>query len=242
MVESATTATVLVRMRMADRPGALGAVAGRIGGVRGDLVSIEILERSDGWVIDEVVVELPSIELCALMIREIGEVDDVEVIDVVTLGDSMFDHQLSAFEVADILIGSDTSDELLGSLCVHTRRVIRSDWVAVVGRGGEVLASAGRAPSPEWLAAFMNGDGDVDRDLADQGRSSRGFSGTSAFWVPLPGAEASLVLGRSGSSLRARERQRAAALARIADTWLTRIRRQRRLSSMLAHPSGGGDY
>lgn len=242
MVEAATTATVLVRVRMADRPGALGAIAGRVGSLSGDLVSIEILERGDGWVIDELVVDLPAIEWIPRLLQGIGEVDDTEVLDVETLDDSTFDHQLSTVEVADILIGSDTSDELLDSLCIHTRRVIRIDWVAVVGSGGEMLASAGSPPSPEWLASFIAGDGDADIGAASKGPSHAAVLGTSAFWVPLPGAEAGLVIGRSGSGIRARERRRAAALARVADTWLTRIRRQRRARSMLAHPSGGGDY
>ena len=40
----------LIRLRvwLPDRPGALGAVASRIGGVKGDVVGIEILEQGAG--------------------------------------------------------------------------------------------------------------------------------------------------------------------------------------------------
>ena len=38
-------ATYVVRVWVPDRPGALGAVASRIGAVRGDLVGVDILER-----------------------------------------------------------------------------------------------------------------------------------------------------------------------------------------------------
>ena len=51
-------ATFLVRIELPDRPGALGAVASRIGAVRGDVVSIEIIRRQDGRAVDEFVVEL----------------------------------------------------------------------------------------------------------------------------------------------------------------------------------------
>lgn len=35
----------LIRVQLPDRPGALGAVASRIGSVGGDVISIDILER-----------------------------------------------------------------------------------------------------------------------------------------------------------------------------------------------------
>jgi hypothetical protein len=55
--------TFVVRVWLPDRPGALGAVASRIGAVGGDLVGIDILERGGGRVIDELVVELFDVAL-----------------------------------------------------------------------------------------------------------------------------------------------------------------------------------
>ncbi|MEO7442016.1 MAG: hypothetical protein ABIW46_00620, partial [Acidimicrobiales bacterium] len=75
-------ATFVVRVWVPDRPGALGAVASRIGAVRGDLVGIDILERGGGRAIDELVVELPSAELVGLLVTEMGQVDGVDVEDV----------------------------------------------------------------------------------------------------------------------------------------------------------------
>ena len=75
-------ATFVLRLWLPDRPGALGAVASRIGAVRGDLVGIDILERGAGQVIDELVVELPSDDLVSLLVSEVGQVDGVEVEDV----------------------------------------------------------------------------------------------------------------------------------------------------------------
>ncbi len=45
-----------MRVWLPDRPGALGAVASRIGAVRGDVVGIDILETGDGVAVDELVV------------------------------------------------------------------------------------------------------------------------------------------------------------------------------------------
>ncbi len=68
-----------MRVRLLDRPGALGLVASRIGAVGGDIVAIDILERVSGVAIDEFVVELAGDELVELLRREVHEVDGAEV-------------------------------------------------------------------------------------------------------------------------------------------------------------------
>jgi UTP:GlnB (protein PII) uridylyltransferase len=77
----------LLRVWLPDRPGALGAVASRIGAVRGDVESIQVVERRDGVALDEIVVNLPSPDLVELMISEICEVDGAGVEDVREVGD-----------------------------------------------------------------------------------------------------------------------------------------------------------
>ncbi|OWY60193.1 hypothetical protein B7486_70490, partial [cyanobacterium TDX16] len=70
--------TLVVRVWLPDRPGALGAVASRIGAVGGDVVGIDILERGAGRAIDELVVLLPSTGLLDLLTDEINQVDGVD--------------------------------------------------------------------------------------------------------------------------------------------------------------------
>jgi hypothetical protein len=72
----------VVRISLLDRPGALGQVASRIGAVGGDIVAIDILQRADGDVIDEFVIELAGDHLVDLLRSEIHEVDGVRVEDV----------------------------------------------------------------------------------------------------------------------------------------------------------------
>lgn len=71
-----------IRVNLPDRPGALGLVASRIGAVGGDIVSIDILGRSDGRAVDEFVVDLDGDHLVALLESEIHEVDGVAVREV----------------------------------------------------------------------------------------------------------------------------------------------------------------
>ncbi len=68
-----------MRVRLLDRPGALGLVASRIGAVGGDIVSLDILERGGGEAVDEFVIELAGDELVDLLLREVHEVDGAVV-------------------------------------------------------------------------------------------------------------------------------------------------------------------
>ena len=58
----------VIRIWLADRPGALGAVASRIGAVGGDLIAIDVLERGEGRAIDELTIDLPSEDLIPTML------------------------------------------------------------------------------------------------------------------------------------------------------------------------------
>ena len=72
----------VVRIKLPDRPGALGLVASRIGAVGGDIVAINILEREGGQAVDEFVIEIGGDHLIELLRNEIHEVDGVVVLEI----------------------------------------------------------------------------------------------------------------------------------------------------------------
>src|SRR5213595_1002316 len=96
--------TYVLRVWLPDRPGALGAVASRIGAVRGDLVGIDILETGGGRAIDELAVELPEERLVPLLVQEVGEVDGVDVEEVRSVDGPLPDPRLDALETAAVLV------------------------------------------------------------------------------------------------------------------------------------------
>src|SRR5438445_12045046 len=98
--------TFVVRVWLPDRPGALGAVASRIGAVRGDVVGIEILERGGGRAVDELVVQLPEPGLLEIMVAEIGQVDGVDVADVRPVADALHDPRPDALATAAQLVAA----------------------------------------------------------------------------------------------------------------------------------------
>ena len=50
----------LLRLVVPDRPGTLGAVATALGSAGADIASLDVLERGDGFAVDDVVVDLPA--------------------------------------------------------------------------------------------------------------------------------------------------------------------------------------
>ena len=53
----------LMRVTLPDRPGSLGSVATAMGGVGGDINAVEIVEKGDGIVVDDFIVDLPPSQL-----------------------------------------------------------------------------------------------------------------------------------------------------------------------------------
>jgi hypothetical protein len=202
--------TFIVRVWLPDRPGALGAVASRIGAVRGDLVGIDILERGAGRAIDELVIQLPDASLVTLLISEMGEVDGVDVEDVRPAAD-VPDARLDALDGAAALVAAPTVAALLHELVARAHELFEADWAAAVDVDDRTLAAAEAAPPPPaWLAAFVNGS----RSSAPVAAGDCGPE--DAAWSLLDGTPLAVVLGRRGRPFRSRERRQLAALARIA--------------------------
>ncbi len=202
--------TFVVRVWIPDRPGALGAVASRIGSVRGDLIGIDILERGAGMAIDELVVSLPDDDLVALLLKEIGEVDGVAVEDLWRLaGDELPDPRVAALETAAVLVQLDRSGAVLEGLVEHAAHDFGAEWGCVIDTdSGALLASTGEPPASEWVAAFVVGSRSAD--VVDSGPEDMA-------WTALRRSGFDLVLGRPGRPVRARERRQLVALAEIAD-------------------------
>lgn len=226
--------TYVLRVWLPDRPGALGAVASRVGAVGGDVVGIDILERGAGKAIDELVIELPEDHLIPLLLSELRELDDIAVENIRPVAEALHDPRLDALETAAILVGATSTGEAIQSLCDHAARSIGGEWAAVVALDGtEVVAAYGSPPEMGWLIAFLEGSQSSarlsgSRDGHDDGGPD------DVVWSPLPAAGMALVLGRAGQPFRARERRQAAALARIVDT---RFRELRVAEARLLHPS-----
>ncbi|HEV3351851.1 MAG TPA: hypothetical protein VG076_02950 [Acidimicrobiales bacterium] len=203
--------TFVLRVWLPDRPGALGAVASRIGAVRGDLVGIDILETGGGRAIDELAVELPEERLVPLLVSEVGQVDGVDVEEVRAVDGPLPDPRLDALETAAVLVEQVHVVDLLEVLTAEAQRDFGADWAAVVAmEDGNVLASTGEPPAPVWLAAFLAG-------TTSSATTTNGDAGPEdVAFAMFPAGGIALVLGRDGKTFRARERRQLLALAKVA--------------------------
>ncbi len=147
-----------MRVWLADRPGALGSVASRIGAVGGDLVGIDILERGDGRVIDELTIDLPGEELIPLMLAKVGELDAVDVEDVRAVVAGLPYPLIDALEVAADILAERSVGGLFSALVAGVGAGFSAEWAAVVDPEGPiVLSSSTGAPPAPWLEAFVTG-------------------------------------------------------------------------------------
>jgi hypothetical protein len=229
LVPSVSVALYIVRVWVPDRPGALGAVASRIGAVRGDLVGIDILERGAGRAIDELVVDLPSESLVQLLISEISQVDGVDVEDVRRANDALADPRLDALETAANLVSQSAIEPLLKSLARSSVRDFQSDWAGIVEPDlPDHVVSVGPVPPGEWLQAFLAGS------RASVTPRPGEAAPDDVAWADMDAAGLVLLLGRQGRPFRVRERRQLTALARIVDSrWAELTARAGRM----VHPS-----
>jgi hypothetical protein len=206
---SPQAACVLLRVWLPDRPGALGAVASRIGAVRGDIVGIDVLERNEGVAIDEFGVMLPDAELLPLVVREVEEVDGCRV-EHVTVVTHFPDPRLDALVSVAVVCEADDPVALQTALATYAGSAFQADWVAVMDDDG-VLASYGNPPADNYLVALAQG-------AASSPAVASGLAGPDDLAAaPLTSRGAVLLVGRTGNEFRERERAQLLALARIAD-------------------------
>ncbi len=221
----------VMRIWLADRPGALGEVARTIGSVGGDLVGIDILERGDGRAIDELTVELPGDEAVPRLLKAIGALRDVDVEDLRGVIGGLPHPLIDPLEVAASLLGTNSVSELFAALVAGVSSGF-SSWAAIVDPDGPVvLDTSPGSPALPWLEAFVTGTRSAMRERGSAA------SANDVAWAVLDVSGLALLAGRSGRPFRARERRQLATIARIADhRWHELVT----LEGMRAHPARFG--
>ena len=202
--------TVVVRVWLPDRPGALGQVASRIGAVRGDVLAIEVLEVGAGRVIDELVVALPADDLVELMVNEVHAIDGVSVEHVRPVDGPHTDNGVLALSLAAELAECEAADRLI-TLADGVQRLTEADW-AMVAADGEIVASTGETPAADWVSSLLAGS----RHLGDPHMTSG-----EILWADLPTSGMWVAAERSDRPVHDRERVRLDLYARVADALLS---------------------
>lgn len=205
----------ILRIWLDDRPGALGAVASRIGSVKGDLVGIEILERGAGRVIDELIVDLPNDDLVDLMAREIQEVDGVDVESIDLEPNPERDPRIDAIVTAAVVVEQSSTDTVAGELAIRVCNDMMANWCVIFDVvQGVSLAGWGEFPSDGWLKAFADGllanSNEIIKNAVENQPSDLSLSFMKNTGI-------AIIVGRDGHPFRDLERIQLDALARICD-------------------------
>ncbi|MDA8399938.1 MAG: ACT domain-containing protein [Actinomycetota bacterium] len=206
----------VVRVWLPDRPGALGAVASRMGSVGGDVVAIEVLERGGGHAVDDMRVNLPSEDLVPLLLAEVHEVDGVRVENISAAPVPSRDVRIALLGSAYAIMSQQASSDVFRELLAGASELLECDWMAVVACELEVIVAHQGDPPPEgWLEAFAMGvsaSAEAEFSPSGFGRSPEGLA-----WALLERTRHMVVGGREGRPFLFREAEVLDGLARIAD-------------------------
>jgi hypothetical protein len=151
-------ASFLLRVRLPDQPGVLGRVASALGSVGADIESIVVVERAEGYAVDDLVVGLPAGSLADRLVSAVTTVDGVVV--------ENFQRHHGRRRVHDdltLLDAACSSAAPLPALVEGLPELMQVSYALVVGPDGEnvqvVAASAGspEAAMQSWLPVVEPG-------------------------------------------------------------------------------------
>lgn len=191
----------LLRVQLEDRPGSLGSLAVALGSVGADILSLDVVERSAGYAVDDLVVELPAGTMPDMLITAAEKIKGVYV-DAVRPHTGLLEAHRE-LELIDHIAAAGGRTDKLQVLADEAPRVLRVGWTTVVrlaASGPERIVGSPGAPETQaaetpWLpldhAEALDGDAEwvprVWRDMS-----------TTLAAAPLGDPHTAVVLGRPG--------------------------------------------
>ncbi len=151
MVPPVADCLAVVRVRLPDRPGALGLVASRVGAVKGDIVGVEVIDRSAGVAVDELAVVLPDEALIPTLAREIGEVDG-STVESVTVIDAFPEPRIDALRTALALGLAARNGTLAEAIAREFCTEMRAEWCALTADGSVLAVTPGGPATADEIA------------------------------------------------------------------------------------------
>lgn len=210
----------LLRIVLPDKPGMLGAVASQLGQVGADIVSVDVVERTPGIAVDDLVVELAEGRLPDALISAAQTINGVWVESIRRYAGSL-DTQRELE-----LIEAMTSDpeQAMAMLITGLPRIFRAGWSLLVQQDNglaRVRAASDAAPAAE--AAELSGFAldPMPARVVEPGDSvPESFRALDTELAVSPfGDGAAVLLGRAGGPVfRSGEIARLAHLVGIAGT------------------------
>jgi hypothetical protein len=223
LCNSVRVPSYLLRIELVDRPGSLGALAVALGSVGADILSLDVVDRSGGYAIDDLVIELPPGAMPDTLITAAESLRGVRV-------DSVRPHMglLEAhreLELLDHVAAAADNASRLHVLVHEAPKVLRVSWCVVLrGSAGDLQRLAASPGSPEtkadsapWLPIERAVTLDGTAEWVPQAWRDMDITMVAA---PLGDPHTAVVLGRPGPEFRPSEVARLGYLAGIVATML----------------------
>ncbi|QDQ97752.1 amino acid-binding protein [Tomitella fengzijianii] len=163
----------LLRVVLPDRPGTLGLLALALGEAGADIQSLDVIERSGGYAVDDIVVNLPTGALPDVLITAAEAMDDTVVDAIRPFVGNLDTHR--ELELIELVAGAPRRG--LQRLVDAAPRALQVHWAAVLdnadGRPGTAPLHASAGTPETW----------PDRPAQETVRSAQVVR-TDADWVP----------------------------------------------------------
>lgn len=211
----------LLRVLLPDRPGMLGAVASALGEAGADILSVDVVERSAGVAVDDLIVELAPGKLADSLITAAVSVPGVSVESIQRYYAAVGEAHRELELLEALASAPERAPELLVSAAP---RIFRAGWAVVVrydDRGPLVEAASPAAPELSdvdlpWLPLAR---AQVLDPTARWVPPEWAVLGTELAAAPLGDPDRAVLVGRAGGpAWRPAELLRLAHLAGIAVT------------------------
>lgn len=195
-----------VRLWVPDRPGTLSAVAGAIAELGGNVVGLEVLERSDEVAVDELMVELAEPGSGETLGRRLQRIDGAGVEDVRRVPEGTEERGLQVIAASVAILETANPTASLAALMGRAGDLFDVEWSSLVDtRTRTCVRATGEPPAIDWLLAFLVGS-----------RRASTTSNSGVMAGELPDAGLALCIGRT-VPFRGREQRELEMLARVAD-------------------------
>ncbi len=213
----------LLRIELVDRPGSLGSLAVVLGSVGADILSLDVVERSSGYAIDDLVIELAPGAMPDALITAAESLPGVRVDSVRPHTGLLEAHR--ELELLDRVSAAGDNGSRLQVLVDQAPKILRVSWCTVLrdvqGQVQRLAGSAGapetRADSAPWLPIECASTLDGSAEWVPQAWRDMD---TTMVAAPLGDSHTAVVLGRPGPEFRPSEVARLGYLAGIVATML----------------------